>query len=51
MFINFRSLKSGEGGLVASGLANRGFTLGLIRKTTTYVHFFAVSARLRFEND
>ena len=38
MLINFPPLKSGEGGLVASGLANRGFTLGLIRKTTTFMY-------------
>ena len=38
MLINFPSLKSGEGGLFASGLANRGFTVGLIRKTTTFMY-------------
>ena len=38
MLINFPSLKSGEGSLFASGLANRGFTVGLICKTTTFMY-------------
>ena len=37
MLINFPSLKSGEGGLFASGLA-RGFTVGLLCKTTTFMY-------------
>ena len=38
MLINFPSLKSGEGGFFASGLANRGSTVGLICKTTTFMY-------------
>ena len=38
MLINFPPLKSGEGGLFASGLASRGFTVGLICKTTTFMY-------------